>query len=226
MEEANTETITWADVLAGEKELDYFKGIMQFLQEQRRAGKTVYPAKEDIFNAIKFTPYADVKVVIIGQDPYHGPNQAHGLSFSVRHGITPPPSLKNIFKELHEDLGIEIPSHGCLEGWAKQGVLLLNAVLTVEAGQPSSHANVGWQHFTDRIIEVLNDHPQRIVYLLWGAYAQRKGQLIDDKHHHVLTAAHPSPFSAHNGFFGCRHFSQANNFLKEHHRGEIDWNLE
>ena len=223
--ETMTNAMTWQDVLAGEKEKDYFKKILQFLKEQRTRRKTIYPPQPEIFNALKLTPYADVKVVIIGQDPYHGPNQAHGLCFSVKQGVEPPPSLKNIFKELREDVGIDVPEHGCLEKWTQQGVLLLNAVLTVEARNPGSHSNIGWQRFTDKVIEALNEHPQGIVFMLWGAYAQRKGEMIDTSKHKVLKAAHPSPFSAHRGFLGCKHFSKANELLQEMGREPIEWSL-
>lgn len=164
-------------------------------------------------------------MVIIGQDPYHGPNQAHGLCFSVKPGIAPPPSLQNIFKELHSDLGIPIPNHGCLEKWATQGVLLLNASLTVAAGQPQSHANIGWEQFTDKVIKTLNDESKNLIFLLWGAPAQRKGQMIDPTRHHVLKAPHPSPLSANRGFFGCKHFSKTNDFLRQMGKKEIDWSL-
>ena len=179
-----------------------------------------------IIHAIQATPFLDVKVVILGQDPYHNPNQAHGLSFSVRHGVQPPPSLQNIFKELRDDCGIAIPNHGCLEKWAKQGVLLLNSVLTVEKNKPQSHAKIGWQQLTDAIIERLNQHPRRIVFLLWGSYAQQKRALIDTKKHVILATTHPSPFSAHRGFLGCKHFSKANSLLKEADRTPIDWKLD
>ncbi len=185
---------------------------------------TIYPSQSDIFNALKYTPLEEVKVVIIGQDPYHGPKQAHGLSFSVLPGITPPPSLKNIFLELKNDLGISIPNHGCLINWAKQGVLLLNAVLTVESGKPQSHANIGWEHFTDKIIQVLNDKKNGLVFLLWGAYAQRKGEIIDPTKHYILKAAHPSPFSV-KGFLSCRHFSKTNEILKKMNKTPINWDL-
>lgn len=218
-----TQQKNWKTVLADEKEKPYFKEIIDFIKSEKIAGKTIYPQQADIFNAIRFTPYEDVKVVIIGQDPYHGPNQAHGLSFSVRHGVRPPPSLQNIYKELQTDLNIEPPHHGCLENWAKQGVLLLNSVLTVEARKPQSHANIGWQQFTDHVIESLNEHPEGIVFLLWGSYAQRKGDNINTTKHHVLQCPHPSPFSAHRGFLGCRHFSKANELLKSMGREPIDW---
>lgn len=215
----------WQDVLAEEKKAPYFRKILDFIKAERAKGKKIYPSQADLFNAFKFTPFSEVRVVILGQDPYHGLNQAHGLCFSVRPGVLPPPSLRNIFQELHKDLGLKIPSHGCLESWAKQGVLLLNSVLSVEASNPGSHAHIGWQQFTDCVIESLNRQQKPIVFLLWGAYAQRKGQHINREKHLVLEAAHPSPFSAHRGFLGCQHFSKANAFLRQHHRGQIDWSL-
>lgn len=220
-----TKIATWQSVLADEKEKEYFKSILAFLKKERAAGKKIYPPQKDIFNALKLTPYENVKVVIIGQDPYHNPGQAHGLAFSVRPGIEPPPSLKNIFQELHSDLGIPYPQHGCLEKWAQQGVLLLNAVLTVEENKPQSHANLGWQQFTDRVIESLNSHPKSIVFLLWGSHAQKKAHNINIKKHYILTAPHPSPLSANRGFFGCQHFSKANSILHKLGRSEIDWHL-
>lgn len=216
---------TWEDVLKNEKEQPYFQEALHYVKQQRAEGKTIYPAQSDIFNALKLTRFDNVKVVIIGQDPYHGPNQAHGLSFSVKPGIRKPPSLQNIFKELYDDLGVPTPNDGYLEKWAQQGVLLLNTTLTVEAGKPASHAKIGWERFTDRVIEVLNQHKVGLIFLLWGAHAQRKGQIIDPKHHHVLTAAHPSPFSAERGFFGCKHFSKTNQLLREMGKAEIDWRL-
>lgn len=221
----STVTTTWADVLGDEKAQPYFKAILHFLAKERSAGKTIYPPADQLFSAFKETPYEQVKVVILGQDPYHGPGQAHGLAFSVQPSVTPPPSLKNIFLELHNDLGISIPNHGYLKKWANQGVLLLNTSLSVERGKPQSHANIGWTTFTDKVITKLNDHPQRLVFLLWGAHAQSKASLIDTQKHLVLKAAHPSPFSAHRGFLGCRHFSKANEFLEANGREPIDWSL-
>lgn len=216
---------TWKDVLNGERELAYFKEAMKFIESERRAGKIIYPKNSEIFNALQITPFDDVRVVILGQDPYHGPGQAHGLCFSVLPGVPPPPSLQNIFKELHEDLGLAIPSHGCLESWARQGVLLLNTSLSVEAGKPQSHSAIGWERFTDRIIRELSDHREGLVFLLWGSHAQKKGQIIDRTKHSVLQAPHPSPLSASRGFFGCRHFSRANELLRSRGSPPIDWAL-
>lgn len=220
------ETITWQTILGDEKQKPYFQDILDYVKNERKSGKIIYPPQKNIFNSLKLTHYESVKVVILGQDPYHGPNQAHGLSFSVRPGIPAPPSLQNIFKELHNDLGLSIPSYGCLEKWAKQGVLLLNATLTVEAGKPQSHVNIGWHRFTDQVITSLNDHAKGIIFLLWGSYAQQKAQLITNLRHRILKASHPSPLSAKQGFFGCRHFSKANTLLREMGRQEIDWSLD
>ncbi|MGI1794108.1 uracil-DNA glycosylase [Acinetobacter variabilis] len=201
--------------------------LKTFLIEEKKADKVIYPPNHLIFNALNTTPLDRVKVVIIGQDPYHGPNQAHGLSFSVQKGVALPPSLRNIFHELHNDLGVKIPIHGDLTHWAEQGVLLLNAVLTVEAAQPTSHQKRGWEEFTDHVIDVLNEQRENIVFILWGAYAQRKGQRIDQNKHLVLKAAHPSPLSANRGgFFGCKVFSKTNNYLKQHGIEPIDWQLD
>lgn len=201
--------------------------LKTFLIEEKKADKVIYPPNHLIFNALNTTPLDRVKVVIIGQDPYHGPNQAHGLSFSVQKGVALPPSLRNIFHELHNDLGVKIPKHGDLTRWAEQGVLLLNAVLTVEAAQPTSHQKRGWEEFTDHVIDVLNEQREHIVFILWGAYAQRKGQRIDQNKHLVLKAAHPSPLSANRGgFFGCKVFSKTNNYLKQHGIEPIDWQLD
>ncbi|MBA2653873.1 MAG: uracil-DNA glycosylase [Gammaproteobacteria bacterium] len=217
-------TITWQTELAAEKEQPYFQKLMAFVKSER-SNKEIYPPQSDVFNALKFTPLETVKVVVIGQDPYHGPKQAHGLSFSVLPGIKPPPSLKNIFLELNQDLNIPISNNGCLIKWAEQGVLLLNAVLTVEAGKPQSHAKMGWEQFTDKIIQVLNDKREGLVFLLWGAYAQRKGEIINPTKHHILTAAHPSPFSV-RGFLSCKHFSKTNAILTKLGKTPIDWKLE
>jgi uracil-DNA glycosylase len=216
---------TWQTVLAAEKHQAYFQQILDFLKTAIAAGKKIYPQNADIFNAFRYTPFDQVKVVILGQDPYHGVSQAHGLCFSVQPGITPPPSLQNIFKELHADIGVPIPQHGCLEKWAQQGVLLLNTVLTVEAGQPQSHANIGWERFTDKVIQILNEEKQGLIFILWGAPAQRKAQLIDAKRHIILKAPHPSPLSAHRGFLGCKHFSKVNALLRQMGKPEIDWSL-
>jgi uracil-DNA glycosylase len=216
---------TWTDILGDEKAKPYFQSILHFLKEESKAGKTIYPPANDMFNAFKETPWDQVKVVILGQDPYHGPGQAHGLSFSVKRGVKPPPSLRNIFQELNNDLNIPIPSHGCLDAWAYQGVLLLNTSLSVEQGKPHSHAKLGWTTFTDKVIEKLNQHPEPLVFMLWGAHAKNKAELINASKHLILTAAHPSPFSAHNGFLGCRHFSKANAFLQKNGLKPIDWQL-
>lgn len=201
--------------------------LKAFLVEEKKADKIIYPPNHLIFNALNTTPLDRVKVVILGQDPYHGPNQAHGLSFSVQKGVALPPSLRNIFHELHADVGVERPKHGDLTHWAEQGVLLLNAVLTVEAGQPTSHQKRGWEEFTDQVIDVLNEQREHIVFILWGAYAQRKGQRINQDKHLVLKAAHPSPLAANRGgFFGCKVFSKSNNYLKQHGIEPIDWQLD
>ena len=211
------------DFLLGSK-MDHLR---TFLREQKLAEKTIYPPSTLIFNALNTTPLEQVKVVILGQDPYHGPNQAHGLSFSVQKGVALPPSLRNIFHELHTDLGLNMPKHGDLTQWAEQGVLLLNSVLTVEAGQPTSHQKQGWEDFTDHVIDVLNEQREHIVFILWGAYAQRKGQRINREKHLVLTAAHPSPLATNRGgFFGCKVFSKTNNYLKLHGIEPINWQLD
>lgn len=217
--------ILWRDVLNAEKQKPYFRDLLAFVEQERARGVTIYPKNADVFNALAFTPFAQVKVVILGQDPYHGPNQAHGLCFSVKPPVPPPPSLLNIFRELKSDLGIESPSHGCLESWARQGVLLLNAVLTVEAEKAGSHAGRGWEQFTDRVIQELNQRRTHLVFLLWGAYAQKKASFVDRSKHLVLEAPHPSPLSAHRGFLGCRHFSQANAYLIAQGQTPVDWRL-
>jgi uracil-DNA glycosylase len=209
---------------------DYFERpqmqqLSQFLRSELRAGKTIYPPPKRIFTALDTTPFEQVKVVILGQDPYHGANQAHGLCFSVLPGVQPPPSLQNIFAELQRDLGIERPNHGCLLPWARQGVLLLNAVLTVESGLAGSHQGKGWEGFTDAIVEHLNREREGLVFLLWGNPAQQKGKLVDARRHRVLKAPHPSPLSAHRGFIGCGHFSATNAYLRETGQSEIDWRL-
>ncbi|MBR6501310.1 MAG: uracil-DNA glycosylase [Firmicutes bacterium] len=214
----------WDQVLAGEFEKDYYLELRKFLKEEYST-RTIYPSMYDIFNALKHTAYKDVKVVILGQDPYHGPNQAHGMCFSVKKGVAVPPSLVNIYKELKEDVGFEIPNHGFLESWADQGVLLMNTVLTVRGGQANSHKGKGWEIFTDQVIRHLNDRQQPMVFLLWGAHAKSKRQLITNPNHMILTAAHPSPLSAYNGFYGCRHFSRTNLFLEEQGMKPIDWQL-
>ncbi len=216
---------TWKEVLAGEREQPYFVELLRFVETERNSGKIIYPKNSEVFNALTFTPFDQVKVVILGQDPYHGPQQAHGLCFSVKPPTPPPPSLVNIFLELQGDLGINRPKHGCLEAWARQGVLLLNAVLTVEEGKAGSHANRGWERFTDRVIRELNDRREHIVFLLWGAYAQKKAGFVDRQKHLVLEAPHPSPLSAHRGFLGCRHFSKANEYLRRHGIPAISWDL-
>ena len=201
--------------------------LKDFLVQGKKADKIIYPPSSLIFNALNTTPLANVKVVILGQDPYHGPNQAHGLSFSVQKGVAIPPSLRNIFHELNTDLGVVKPIHGDLTRWAEQGVLLLNAVLTVEAGQPTSHQKRGWEDFTDHVIDVLNEQRDHVVFILWGAYAQRKGQRIDQNKHLVLKAAHPSPLAANRGgFFGCKVFSKSNNYLKQNGIEPINWQLD
>lgn len=215
----------WKEALAGEFDQPYMQQLRAFLLEQKNAGKQIYPPGPLIFNALNSTPLDAVKVVIIGQDPYHGPGQAHGLCFSVPPGVPAPPSLQNIFKELQRDLALPVPRHGCLQSWAEQGVLLLNAVLTVEHSQAGSHANRGWERFTSRIIDVLNERCEHLVFMLWGSYAQKKGQQIDPDRHLVLKSVHPSPLSAHRGFIGNGHFSQANDYLRRHGRPAVDWQL-
>jgi len=217
-------SLTWHDVIGLEKEQEYFQQTLKFVEAERAAGKVIFPPAKDVFNAFRFTEFDDVKVVILGQDPYHGPNQAHGLCFSVLPGVKTPPSLVNMYKELAQDIdGFQIPNHGYLKSWADQGVLLLNTVLTVEQGKAHSHAKTGWETFTDRVIDALNQHRQGVIFLLWGSHAQKKGQMIDRSKHHVLMAPHPSPLSAHRGFLGCKHFSQTNQILKQLGQMPIDW---
>jgi len=216
---------SWKKALAEEFKKPYFTDIAGFLKKEKQAGKTIYPAGQFIFNAFNTTPFDEVKVVILGQDPYHNPGQAHGLAFSVPENVAPPPSLVNIFKEIQEDLGLQMVRTGTLVKWAKQGVLLLNAALTVEAHQPMSHSKIGWHHFTDDVIRIISEKKEHVVFMLWGGFAKGKVPLIDKNKHLVLTAAHPSPLSAHNGFFGCQHFSKANRWLQEHGLKPIDWSL-
>jgi len=215
---------SWKSMLACEFRSDYFYELKQFLVEEKKQ-HAVYPPGDQIFSAFNHTPVGKVKVVILGQDPYHGRGQAHGLCFSVPDGMQPPPSLENIYKELHDDLGIPVPNHGNLTNWAKQGVLLLNATLTVRAANAGSHQDRGWERFTDSAIKILSDQKDGLVFMLWGRYAQNKASLIDGARHLILKAAHPSPFSANNGFFGCRHFSKANEYLKQRGRSIVDWAL-
>lgn len=216
----------WLSVLSEEFEKDYMKTLRAFLLEEKQNGATVFPKNADIFNAFNHTPFDKVKVIILGQDPYHGPGQAHGLSFSVQKGVVVPPSLKNIYKELATDIpGFTIPSHGNLTQWADEGVLLLNATLTVRAHQPGSHQGKGWEVFTDQVISKLSQEKQGLVFLLWGKYAQNKSALIDETKHSILKAAHPSPFAAHSGFFGCKHFSKANTILEKEGLEPINWTI-
>jgi uracil-DNA glycosylase len=216
---------SWKKELKQEFTKPYFQQIVTHLKTERATGKTIYPPGKLIFNAFNDTAFSEVKVVILGQDPYHNPGQAHGLSFSVPDGVTPPPSLVNIYKELHKDIGMPIPHTGNLTPWAKQGVLLLNAVLTVRMNEPASHAKIGWMDFTDAVIRKISDDKEGVVFLLWGAFAQKKQELIDATRHHILKAAHPSPFSADKGFFGCKHFSKTNELLTQQGKSPIDWKL-
>ncbi|RYY96464.1 MAG: uracil-DNA glycosylase [Chitinophagaceae bacterium] len=217
---------SWKQVLADEFKKPYFKQVVEHLKTEKGQGKTIYPAGADIFHAFDATPFPNVKVVILGQDPYHGPRQAHGLSFSVQKGIAPPPSLVNIFKELNDDVGLPVPRHGFLEHWAQQGVLLLNASLTVRAGEPMSHARIGWHHFTDTVIAKVSEGRPHAVFILWGKFAQQKETLIDHKKHLIIKSAHPSPLSANNGFFGSRPFSKTNEWLAKKGLDPIDWSVE
>jgi len=216
---------SWLDVLGDELEQPYMRDLRAFLLEEVAAGRRFYPSADRVFNALSLTPFDQVRVVVLGQDPYHGRGQAMGLCFSVPPGVPAPPSLQNIHKELASDLGVATPSSGDLTPWAGRGVLLLNAVLTVSPGQPASHAGKGWEQFTDRAIRELSDRREGIVFLLWGRYAQKKGAVVDATRHHVLTAAHPSPYSAASGFFGCCHFSRANELLAANGGEPLDWSL-
>ncbi len=215
----------WKAYLGEEFSRGYMQELKAYLQLEKSSGKIIFPVSGEIFNAFNSTPLENIKVIILGQDPYHGEGQAHGLSFSVKENVKPPPSLQNIFKELNHDLGCEIPTHGNLSGWASQGVLLLNSVLTVRAHEPASHRGKGWEEFTDLVIKKLQETKSNLVFLLWGKFAQSKAKLIDEHKHLILEAAHPSPFSAYNGFFGCRHFSKTNAYLKAHGKDIINWQL-
>lgn len=217
---------TWSDILAKEKQQNYFQQTLNYVADRRAQGIVVYPPNEEVFSAFKFTPFDQVTVVILGQDPYHGAGQAHGLCFSVKPGIKPPPSLANMYKELENDIvDFKIPQHGYLQSWAEQGVLLLNTVLTVEQGQAHSHKHLGWEQFTDKVIQGLSEQGNGIVFLLWGSHAQKKGMTIDKNKHFILNAPHPSPLSAYRGFFGCKHFSKTNEILQQQGKQPINWHL-
>ncbi|HIC46220.1 MAG: uracil-DNA glycosylase [Pseudomonadota bacterium] len=216
---------SWQAVLAAEFNAPYMQDLKAFLRQEKDQQKKIYPHSADWFHALETTPLDEVKVVILGQDPYHQPGQAHGLCFSVKPGVKVPPSLVNIYKELESDLGVTPVKHGYLESWAKQGVLLLNAVLTVEDSNANAHQGKGWEQFTDKVIETINERCEHVVFMLWGSYAQKKGSVIDPQRHLVLKAPHPSPLSAHRGFLGCRHFSQANDYLVQHGKSPINWQL-
>jgi len=216
---------SWKGVLKEEFSKPYFEQIALHIKTERSQGKIIYPPGALIFNAFNTTPFDKVKVVILGQDPYHGPGQAHGLCFSVQHGVPPPPSLINIFKELQEDIGVPVPDHGNLTHWAEQGVFLLNASLTVRAGEPMSHSKIGWAQFTDEVIKKISAEKKHVVFILWGKFAQEKKLLIDETKHCILRSAHPSPLSAHAGFFGCKHFSKANEYLMSKGIDPVDWKL-
>lgn len=217
---------TWSDFIAEQSQQTYLKDTLEYVAQKRGEGVTVFPPEQQVFSAFDATPFEQIKVVILGQDPYHGPDQAHGLCFSVLPGIKPPPSLANMYKELVQDIeGFSIPEHGYLMPWAEQGVLLLNTVLTVEQGQAHSHKHLGWEQFTDKVIDEINQHGEGVVFLLWGAHAQKKGKNIDKTRHHVLHAPHPSPLSAHRGFFGCQHFSKTNALLTSMGKSPINWQV-
>ncbi|CRK85724.1 Uracil-DNA glycosylase [Candidatus Providencia siddallii] len=218
--------IIWRDVIENEKKKLYFKKILTYIFNERKKGKIIYPMQNDVFNAFVYTELKNIKVVILGQDPYYGFKQAHGFSFSVRPGIKIPPSLVNIYKELEKDIkDFQFPNHGYLFKWALQGVFLLNIILTVEHGIANSHSNIGWNIFTDKILKIINDNTYGVVFLLWGSYAKKKSEIIDSKKHFILKASHPSPLSAHCGFFGCKHFSQTNFILEKQGKTQINWNL-
>lgn len=216
---------SWQPALNAEFAAPYMMDLKQFLHTEKEHKKVIYPHSSHWFHALETTPLDQVKVVILGQDPYHQPGQAHGLCFSVKPGVKIPPSLVNIYKELHDDLGIQPVNHGYLESWARQGVLLLNAVLTVEDSRANSHQGKGWEQFTDKVISIVNEQCEHVVFMLWGSYAQKKGSVIDPQRHLVLKAPHPSPLSAHRGFLGCKHFSKANQYLERHGKKAIDWQL-
>ncbi|WP_150466637.1 uracil-DNA glycosylase [Francisella sp. SYW-9] len=219
--------MSWSDILVEEKQKPYFKQILDFLANETNSGKVLFPKKEDIFNAFKYTNLDNLKVVILGQDPYHNYNQAHGLAFSVQKGVDVPPSLRNMYKELSNSVkGFEIPNHGCLTKWAEQGVFLLNTTLTVEAHKANSHKDIGWQIFTDTVIEKISQHKEHVVFMLWGSHARKKKNLIDSSRHLILESTHPSPLSAHRGFLGCDHFNKCNNYLSENNLEQIDWKLD
>ena len=216
----------WSDFIAEQSQQNYLKDTLAYVAQKRSEGVTVFPPQKQVFSAFDASPFEQVKVVILGQDPYHGPDQAHGLCFSVLPGVKPPPSLANIYKELAQDIGgFSIPEHGYLMPWAEQGVLLINTVLTVEQGQAHSHKHLGWEEFTDKVINEINQHKEGVVFLLWGAHAQKKGKNIDKTRHHVLHAPHPSPLSAHRGFFGCQHFSKTNELLSSLGKTPINWSI-
>lgn len=217
---------SWKKELEAEFKKPYFESLVHHLKTEKQAGKTIYPAGKNIFNAFNITPFDKVKVLLLGQDPYHGPGQAHGLCFSVQKGVPPPPSLVNIYKELHDDLGIAVPRTGDLTKWAQQGVFMLNASLTVRAGEPMSHAKIGWATFTDAVIKKVSEDKEHVVFILWGKFAQEKAILIDASKHCIIKSAHPSPLSAHNGFFKSKPFSKANEYLVAHGIDPIDWSIE
>ncbi|WP_198341873.1 uracil-DNA glycosylase [Oceanisphaera avium] len=217
---------TWQQLIEQEQQKPYLRQTLDFVEQERQAGKVIYPPAAEVFSAFTLTPLNKVKVVILGQDPYHGPNQAHGLSFSVKPGVLIPPSLRNMYKELSTDIaGFIAPKHGYLKEWAEQGVLMLNTVLTVEQGKAHCHAKLGWETFTDKVMHTLNEQGSGIIFLLWGAHAKKKGALLDSQRHHILTAAHPSPLSAYRGFFGCQHFSKTNQLLSQQNQAPIRWQL-
>lgn len=222
----NMPKLTWKSLLSQETNLPYFKNILNILHQKRKRGITIYPKQNDIFSAFRFTSFESIKVVIIGQDPYPAPNLAHGLAFSVPMGIKTPPSLNNIYKELQSDIpNFIIPKHGCLYAWTKEGIFLLNSILTVEQRKSGSHISLGWEKFTDKVIYILNKYRENLIFLLWGNYAQKKSIFIDHKKHLILTTSHPSPISAQYGFFGCKHFSKTNNFLIQHNKKIINWQI-